>query len=69
MRQKIHLSNLLNDSINLFRTFSSINTDKGIFYLPIDATASYNTEPKNIVTITILVAITSFLRAFISINK
>ena len=49
--------------------FSSINTDKSIFYLPIDAIVSYNTEPKHIVTKTILVAITAFLRAFSGINK
>ena len=39
------------------------------FCLPIDAIVSYSTEPKNIVTKTILVAITAFLRAFSSINK
>ena len=39
------------------------------FCLPIDAIVSYSTEPKNIVTKTILVAITAFLRAFSSINE
>ena len=39
------------------------------FCLPIDAIVSDSTEPKNIVTKTILVAVTAFLRAFSSINK
>ena len=39
------------------------------FCWPIDVIVSYSTEPKNIVTKTILVAITAFLRAFSSINK
>ena len=33
------------------------------FCLPIDAIVSYSTEPENIVTKTILVAITAFVRA------
>ena len=38
-------------------------------YWPIDAIVSYSTDPENIVTKTISVAITTFLRAFSRINK
>ena len=55
--------------LNLFRTFSSINTDKSIFCLPNCAIVSCNTEPKNILTKTIWIAITTFLRVFDKTDK
>ena len=55
--------------LNLFRTFSSINTDKSIFCLPNCVIVSYNTERKNILTKTIWIAITTFLRAFNRTDK
>ena len=58
-----------NAGINLFRTVSSINADKSIFYLPNYASLSYNTEPKNVITKTFLVALTAFRMAFGSSNK